>query len=358
MINEVAFQYKKSHNTYTESISAMYLKKNQDKNLNGDNMDKIALIESLYDEYIHSVTGPNNSLQIGRDSNKYRLLENNILFHECSYEEIQACLVYLCKTSLINNVLVATYNDHFCLWSWCINLLIERHGAYYDSEREPELKMLFEMCSSAAMSIHAWDIHAPMEHVRNYAELHSARNNYFSGEFNNKKGFALSYLCFPLLESVTRKYCNEYVNYDGTIKKDFTITQNNGNSREYKTGKTISNLCHMLYLVTSTTKDEKLKKSIISACEIFKSNNKKGFEAIFSWRNSSLHGESNHAGIGAALFTLSLLVMLDKIKNEYNQHKKNIIEYNFIRLRGAYFNSSTVYIPDLESLGEVKPVRS
>jgi hypothetical protein len=46
-----------------------------------------------------------------------------------------------------------------------------------------------------------------------------------------------------------------------------------------------------------------------------------GYEVVFDWRNSSLHGETSMTTIGGTILNLGLLVALDGFRDDYPTHR-------------------------------------
>jgi hypothetical protein len=75
-----------------------------------------------------------------------------------------------------------------------------------------------------------------------------------------------------------------------------------------------------------------------------------GYETVYVWRNSSLHGEATYATIGGTIYTLALLIALSDIKNDYIKLRDGAVvrvqrEVAIAQASGSGFRSLMSFYP-------------
>jgi len=151
----------------------------------------------------------------------------------------------------------------------------------------------------------------------------------------------LSYLAMPLLEGVAKRFGEEFVDMDGKVKKPFKKL----NGQFYKKKDQCSSIGDLLLLVEEIA-DEDLKKDILRLNGIVESYNpgREAYKTIKEWRNSSLHGSQAYATIAGVTFNYSLVIILNKIKINYEENRLDCIDHlNFLAERDG--EHGFMYIP-------------
>jgi hypothetical protein len=176
-------------------------------------------------------------------------------------------------------------------------------------------------CSTADALVNA-NSPSPESHSR-LTQVYSLVNHY-AWDFLASGHTALSYLCFPFLEAVTRRACAAFVDLNGTVRQPFAGSR----GRPYQVGQPCSNLAHLLRLLRDQVANQTLQADLTEllghVARIAKSSD--GCFEIFVWRNSSLHGETTHQTIGGTIYALALLIALDGIKEDYLKFRADAIE--------------------------------
>lgn len=287
-------------------------------------MNKQEKIIDLCKKYKASVQ-VGDSLSIGGDSEQYRLMNNNIIFNELSYEELQTCGVSLTEILLFKNRNTIISNDHIHYWAWIGQVLLNSEAEYFDSN-EREISDLLSTCIRSALARTANPKLSDEENreVRNKLEFNSQ-------ELISKNNLILVQLSFPLLEAILRKSCKEYVDYLGNVKKDFEIESNNRKYSYKAKGKrkvsSIAVLLHLYYEKIATSEIQNkldLIRTHLNGLE--KENPKDAFEIIYQWRNSSLHGNTSLPTIGGTILSIVLIIAFASLKDSYDSIRKELNE--------------------------------
>lgn len=284
-------------------------------------MNKQEKIIDLCKKYKASVQ-VEDSLSIGSDSEQYRLMNNNIMFHELSYEELQTCGVSLTEILLFKNRNTIISNDHIHYWAWVAQVLFNKDG-YFDST-EREISDLFSTCIRSALA----RTNNPM---LSFEQNREVRNNleFNSQELISKNNLILAQLSFPLLEAILRKSCKEYVNYLGKVKKDFEI-EKNGRKVSYKKkeNRKVSSIAVLLHLYYEKVATSEIRKKLdlirTHLNDLEKENPKEAFEIIYQWRNSSLHGNTSLPTIGGTILSIVLIIAVASLRDSYESIRKEL----------------------------------
>lgn len=289
--------------------------------------DKVEKILNLCESWKNAAYQDDGGLGIGEATEKYRLLSNDIKFHELNYKEMQAACIGLTRVLLHKGLNAIVDFDHLFFWSWSAEVLLHSDLKYF-SEDEREIRELFKTTIRSTLA----GVNPP---VSNKEEWEKQRKKDEFVEFNTeqlimKKSLITAYLVFPLLEAVLKKTCKKYVDYSGKARTDFSVPNGYGGSRTYGTsGRTYcSSLRDLLFLLYNNVANDNLKEKLTFIREHISelSGEKDPFSLIYDWRNSSLHGETNFPTIGGTLLNLVILIALNEIKDIYNQFREKVLE--------------------------------
>jgi len=190
-------------------------------------MTKEEQIINLCDSWISQATA-NGGIQIGMETERYRLRNNAIQFHELNYSELMAAGVGLTKILLLKGMNTIVDFDHLHFWSWAAEVILETQDCYFNHE-EREIQQLFNILIRSCLA----GIRAPTDDP-GYRALRQQADE--MTEFNAKQllqnsTLITAYLGFPFLEGLCKKVCSEYVDYSGKVIKEFSAPD-----RDYKVG--------------------------------------------------------------------------------------------------------------------------
>lgn len=281
-------------------------------------MDKADLILELCNKYRHEVV-KENGISIGNNSEKYRLKNNGILFHELNYEEIQASCIGLSNVLIYKGMNTIIDYDHKYFWSWVGEVFLSREIQYFNKEEyeiEQLFKTLIRLCNAGnngpAQTKEEWD----------EQRIKSEMIDFNTKEVILNSHLIIAYLSFPFLEAVLKRNCSDYVDYFGSVKLSFW-----GKSRQYNIGAKCSSLRDLLILYYNNVIDISFKKKIDLILGPFVDiTTKDPFDQIYEWRNSSLHGSTNYSTLGGTIFNLSILIALNEIRERYDAEKDKIVK--------------------------------
>jgi hypothetical protein len=303
-------------------------------------------ITRLCDAWCVASTPPEGGMVIGQDTEKYRLLANNIVFHELDYQALCAAILGTAKVLLRPGFNTIIDQDHFCLWAWCGELLLSPEAEIFSQEQH-EVKTLFEIsirsslvgCRKPPANREEW------KEQNRISDLQPHHSKYFLD--NNH--VVLAYLGFPLLEAVVKRVCSAYVDFDGRVVSQFQVLKRNGQPKIYvpSSQQQCSSLRDLLFLLFEKVAD----KDLVNSLDIFRAhlfnldNTLDPFDLIYQWRNQSLHGSTNFQTIGGTLLSLSLLIAISEIKHDFEQHRKKILEYCQWEASSSYRSPWSYYPP-------------
>ena len=260
-------------------------------------------------------------IAIGGESEQYRLHANGVRFHDLSYQELREAAVGLCDILLLPGLNTIIDRDHELLWSWCGEVLLGR-DAPLASTADSEIRELATTTLRASLANVRPPAREAYERARTASDLmeHNAR------EFLMRAHVVLAYLAFPLLEATARRACSDFVDLRGKVLASFP----RASGQQYKVGTTCSSVADLLRLLASTASPS-LQKDLADICihiaELDLNTSpvptaSDGYDIVYRWRNSSLHGEMSLTTIGGTVLTLALLVALDAVRDDYEIHRQ------------------------------------
>jgi hypothetical protein len=297
--------------------------------------EKSNQILQLCDSWIRSVYDNNGGFNIGGTSEQFRLLANDIQFHELSFDELQAACIGLTKVMLFKGMNTVISFDHQFLWSWVAQVLLDREIGYFKDE-ENDIKKLFSTCIRASLA----GIRNPQISWEDYIERDQLL------EFNTRElvsdtHLVLAYLSFPLLEATLKKACQNYVDYSGKVLNDFEIRT--GKHKKYISGggKIVSSLGDLLALLYDNVANRDLKANLTKIRSHIRKidSSTDPFYVIYRWRNSSLHGHKSFPTIGGTVLNISIIIALNDIKEKYDENRERIFERVLWDVQTSNFSS-------------------
>jgi hypothetical protein len=248
-----------------------------------------------------------------------RLRANGVVIPELGHEQLCAAIVGLSKTVLLPGGGSYIDFDHFTLWSWCAQMLLGG-GRQKFSLDEGYIRVLFETV-----------IHSSLAHCRHWMDERGVLQEVKSVHSHHVEGLArrcdlvLVYLVFPLLESLVKRACPNFISIDGVVKSAFEA-RGRKKKTEHLPGETCSNLRDLLFLHYEKVAQPDLKLLL----DKFRSHlrlideSKDPFDLIASWRNPSLHGSASFQNVGCTILNLCLLISLFEIKEGFDDYRKMV----------------------------------
>lgn len=282
-------------------------------------------IEKLCNEGCAASTTPDGGVEIGPNTEKCGLLANGIVFHELNYEALNAAIIGTSKMLLRPGLNSIMTQDHFGLWSWCAELLLNPWSQLFPQDQQ-EIKNLFITTVHAALAnCRPPSTKEEWQKQNRVAEMqpHHARH------LLRQAHLAMAYLVFPLLEAVVKRACANFVAFDGKVISHFSVAQKNGQPRNYNPGGRCSSLRDLLFLHYTVVADTDLKAAIDSLRNHINTldSTQDPFDLIYDWRNQSLHGSANFQTIGGTVFNLCFLISLSELKKDFGNHRQVVLEY-------------------------------
>lgn len=188
--------------------------------------------------------------------------------------------------------------DYRLLWSWCAEILVgSGRGAWF--QREPVLDRLFTVASHAVL---AREVPAQVHGVSRHAR-----------ELVDSQGFVLAYLAFPLLEQTLRASCSRHFGADGLITHAFETPGQLTRRHLYTVGGTCGSIGDLLWLYRQHYASAEMGANLDSIDAHIAAavpGAELGFRVIHQWRHETMNGSAVLPVIGAAVFSLAMLIAL------------------------------------------------
>lgn len=306
-------------------------------------------IEKLCDDYCSMIRQPNGSLNIGAESNKYRLSENQIKFHQLEHDELMAAITGLTKTLFQPHMTFIQALDHHLLWSWCGEVLfgMKAQMKIFAEGKLFEHYDLFASVIRGALARNNHSFRSSDEKERAY----SAVQNHYATEFMLQINQTLPYLTFPLLEGLLKRLCSSYVEMDGSVIQRFTTPNYDNGYKTYDPEgrhSKCSSIRDLLYLHYNYIADDNLKKSIDKFTSHLEAlTGKNSFNLIAHWRNQSLHGSTAFQMIGTTILNYCLLLAIGENSADYNARRDESNRHLNYIMQGGYLQGSIRFYPEI-----------
>lgn len=271
-------------------------------------------ITKLCEEWCLASKTPEGGMVIGASTEKYRLLANGIVFHELDYDALCCALTGTARVLLRPGLNTVVSMDHMILWSWCGELVLSPRADFFTNDQH-EIKTLAETtvraslvhCKKAAQNREEWEEQRKIDDLQNH----------HSKQFLIQSNVVLAYLTFPLLEAILKRACNQYIDFDGTVKHQFSVLNRQANQKTYDPNGRLnqcSSLRDLLFLHYNSIASGDLRAKLDEVRAHFTEldNNTDPYDLIYSWRNQSLHGSANFQTIGGVLLNLIFLISISE----------------------------------------------
>lgn len=283
-----------------------------------------AEIEKLCDDWCAASIVP-GGFAIGQNTERFRLRVNGVVFHELSHEQLCATILGLSKVLLRPGMNTIIDQDHFLLWSWCGELLLSREANLF-SVAQTEIKSLFETAFHAALA----DCRKPPATSAEWIEQNRVRDlqPHHAKQLVEKSPIVLAYLTFPLLEAVLKRACSNYVELNGRVIAPFSVLNRRGTPRAYRVNDSISSLRDLLLLHKNQVANQELEALLdrFRAHLSFLDSSIDPFDLLYEWRNQSLHGSASFQTIGGTVLSLSLLISLFEVRQNFEPLRRQMVE--------------------------------
>jgi hypothetical protein len=188
--------------------------------------------------------------------------------------------------------------DYRLVWAWCAEILVGAGSGVW-LHREPALDRLFTVASHTVLARH---VPAQIQGVNMHAR-----------ELVDAQGVVLAYLAFPLLEQTLRASCTRHFGADGRITRAFETPGQLTRRHLYTAGGTCSSIGDLLWLYRQHYASAEMGANLdaidahivatVPGAEL-------GFRVIHQWRNETMRGTAVLPVIGAAVFSIAMLIAL------------------------------------------------
>lgn len=281
-------------------------------------ISKSAFIEQLCDSWIAAASQPGGGLALGPATERFRLRNNGIVFHELSFEELQTAFVALTRVLLQPGLNTIIDTDHLQFWAWIAQLLLVQTSAN-PAARDREVKHLLALCVRAALAPsrpqaadrYTWELQRQIDQLVPF-HLRELGHNAHS---------VLSYLSFPALEGVLKLWCSTFVDLTGKVIDSFSVPDRGGGATTYDpSGRSRCNSVRDLLLLFHSRVGS---PSLIPRMDQIRAHiaalqaGRDGFDILYDWRNSSLHGETGFPTIGGTVLNLALLISFEELAGTF-----------------------------------------
>ncbi len=219
-------------------------------------------------------------------------------------------------------------SDHYLFWSWSAAILLD----YL-----PDIEQNLIHKDSDLSSLLSTSLCASLDQLK------------FSDYLppNNHKGNIMAHLAFPLIEALSRRVLNEYLNQDGKVIQSFTIKMNPPNkNKTYDKNSRCNSMADALSFAATNLNNPLLKiktQQLIDDLKIFANEQESGIDFLKTLRNEAVHAAKTASTTGGALLTIGLLLCLGLIEDRYDELRRKISEKLLIAKRGFPMGWTAVY---------------
>jgi hypothetical protein len=286
---------------------------------------RAAFIRELCERWVQAAAGAGGGIQVGGQSESFRLRVNGIRFHELEHDELQCASLGLMRVLLLPGFNTVIDADHMLLWAWHAEFLLSRETGYLPIRERADMRQLLDMCTRCALARPS-----PLTRGRSFEErrelsrLWEALVDVHFQHLGIHAHGLLAYVGFPLLEGVTKLALPTYVDLEGNVLQAFTVSF--GQPRRYKPGGRCSNVAHLLDLLHQQA-DQHLKAALDTVRAHLRpfGQNAEPLLTLYDWRNSSLHGAGALPTIGGTVLTIALLIAVAQFRDRYRALRDQIV---------------------------------
>ena len=305
-------------------------------------------IEKLCDDWCVAASINEGGIVLSPATEKFRLLANNVVFHELDHEALCAALIGLSKALLRPGLSIVVDLDHFAVWSWCGELLLASMRLFPEEQRE--IRSLYAACINAALANCQKAPATEEEYKTQMLTMELEPHN--NAQLRQRSSLILAYLGFPLLEAVLKRACAAYVAFDGQVITAFSVPDKQGNPKPYgpkgsRGKRECSSLRDLLFLHSTMIAGPRLK-ALVERFRVHLSDidgAQDPFDLVYSWRNQSLHGSTNFQTIGGSMLSLSLLISLFEIEKDFESYRLLALENCRWEVQKTHKSKWTFYPP-------------
>lgn len=233
-------------------------------------------------------------------------MDKNLCMSILNYDElVSKCLELSGSLFMDDRMNSIVTPEHKFYWAW-IGELFYTTECFFSHNDKPNLSILF------------------LQNLKLLLSHHGGADGYIR-YIDINDSLIVSYLIFPYLEFLLKKMNSEFVDMDGKVKKEFLGSSKNGSNSKYAPKKGGKNKCSsiedLLFLLFDQASNS-LKTRLEEFDTISKSKFGKHLWALIGdWRNTTLHGQTNYMTIGGFVFNICSIIMLDTIKDQFEQVK-------------------------------------
>lgn len=239
------------------------------------------------------------------------LLARGVRFHELGCHELMAACVGLTETLALPNFNALVLQDHRELWAWIAELVTSKHSSFFDPNSEQ--RRLFEATFRSALA--EFDQGTGGSHDKNAVIFYRCSS------------VIVTYLSFPLTEYSLRRKCSVHLGQDGVVRQQFRVDRPDGSHKEYGVGARCNSIGDALLLLRGTC-DQVLGEELDRFYTILArvTDGTHATKALFSWRNSTLHGDVPMELIGGAMLCLIGLLLVHEIGPDFERLRHAIVQ--------------------------------
>ena len=281
----------------------------------------LAEIKKLIDNYVKcwmkgesgiKIDSKNNYVAINTTPCESRyLIIRHYNIHDIPLEVLRELPVLLIKTHKVQNV----NHDHKYLWAWTIQLVNELKDELAFLKQDVELLNQMNLV-----------FRVNLLSITQITSIFPELSDVFAKDF-----IISAHLAFPLLERMLKIMCEDHVDVDGTIRKQFEVPLGNRVIKYGKDRKRVNRVGHLLYLFYKEYASTNLKKHLEEFCNLCREvyGVDKGacmFKFIDEWRNTLIHGEKFWPTMNAAIINLVTLILLHEVPyDKYFRARERIL---------------------------------
>lgn len=263
-----------------------------------------------------------NSLYINTGIASKRIFQNGFDIEQFTYQELMNL------AWIITRVLkVEISDDHFMFWSWC------GHVTYFlRMYRSIPMPDWFREDDGVIFAF---------RNLINLVLLNFQGIDPFISDVSINRYRIAGPLSFAILEGLLRRKNRDYVNNDGSVIKNFSVTDSKGNAQKFDpiNRRQLNRINFAFKLFeTETCKSrgrgcsglQKLRQEIMA----LHNSTDDAYDLIDSWRNDLVHGKEYWLNKVALILNLICLLMLDEVgQSTYDSNLSNFQRYSSTKKR-------------------------
>lgn len=271
---------------------------------------------------------PDGSIVFRKEQEKY-LVTKNFVMPDLPLAVLQKLSIPLIDTLNLPRGSTVINRDHVEYWAWTAEVITQlQTGKTTNATKLFTLEVIQQFGLLVHLLLCAVELSAREASKTTWMHQRD-RSTWFIKEFPHTFAVAINShilsgcLSFPLLETIVRRKCREYVSLDGKVRKRFkgkrTCVDYGPGGRGGRAGR-VSNLADELYLLEEQVALPRLREALNEL------SSKGLYDDLWDWRCTTLHGEKFWTTRSGIVAHVICLILWHEITEEIYNSKLNEIK--------------------------------